>query len=77
MVTFHYIICNQSKKDRYQVKKLIFIDQKLEKSDDFSMNEIQILNLKNDLKVNEYTSIDEDKIDLESFLRNVNLYNNN
>ena len=77
MVTFHYIICNQAKKDRYQVKKLIFIEQKLEKSDDFSMNEIQILNLKNDLKDNEYTSIDEDKIDLESFLRNVNLYNNN
>ena len=77
MVTFHYIICNQSKKDRYQVKKLIFIDKKLEKTEDYFMTNIQILNLKNDLDNKEYSSLNEDKIDLESFLRNFNLFISN
>ena len=65
------------KKDRYQVKKLIFIDKKLEKTEDYFMTNMQILNLKNDLKDKEYSSLNEEKIDLESFLKNINLYISN
>ena len=65
------------KKDRYQVKKLIFIDKKLEKTEDYFMTNMQILNLKNDLNDKEYSSLNEEKIDLESFLKNINLYISN
>ena len=73
MVTFHYIICDVAKKDKYHVKKLIFIEKKLEKSDDLYFNLNQLTTLKNEISKNEYTIINDSKVNLDSFLKNINL----
>ncbi len=74
MVNFHYIICNVPCKDKYHVKKLIFLDKKLESTDDFFLSEIKINELKNNFDSNQITTINESKIDLDSFLKSVNLF---
>ncbi len=73
MVTFHYVICDVPRKEKYHVKKLIFIDEKLEKTEDLVVNQNQLNNLKNDISEKQYTIINESKIDLDSFLKNINL----
>ena len=73
MLTFHYIICNIKKKDKYHVKKLVFVDQTLEKTDDFNMTDNQIIQLKNEIEEKNYTEICDQKVDLDSFLKNVNI----
>ena len=73
MLTFHYIICDVPRKEKYHIKKLVFIDQKLNNTDDLHLNLGQVSKLKNNLSENEYTEINESVINLESFLKNVNL----
>ena len=76
MVNFHYIICNVPYKDKYHVKKLIFLDKKLESTDDYFLSEIKMNELKNNFDSNQITIINESKIDLDSFLKSVNLFCN-
>lgn len=76
MVDFHYIICNVSNKDKYHVKKLVFLEKKLETSDDYFLSEEKVLELKNQFDSNKITTINESKIDLNSFLKSVNLFCN-
>ena len=73
MFTFHYIVCNVPKKDKYHVKKLIFIDKKLEKTDDLYLYPEQVNSLKGELIESQYTNIQDDSINLGSFLKNINL----
>lgn len=73
MVTFHYIICDVIKKEKYHVKKLIFIDEKLEKSEDIYMNSNQVRTLKDSILETEYTIINETKVNLDTFLKNISL----
>lgn len=73
MVTFHYIICDVTKKEKYHIKKLIFIDDKLEKSEDIYMNNIQVKTLKDSISETEYTIINDSKVNLDTFLKNINL----
>ncbi len=73
MFTFHYIVCNVPKKDKYHVKKLIFIDKKLEKTDDLYLYPEQVNSLKGELIESQYTNIQDDSINLDSFLKNINL----
>ena len=77
MVTFHYIVCNVPKKDKYHVKKLVFVDQKLEQTDDLYFNDNQLNVLKNKNDKDNITIIDESKIDLNSFLKHINLVKTN
>jgi hypothetical protein len=74
MLTFHYIICKTKRKERYHVKKLIFIDQKLEKTDDLNLTDNQLLKLKNELKESDYTEINDQTLNLDSFLKNFNIF---
>lgn len=73
MVTFHYIICSVPKKEKYHVKKLVFVDQKLEQTDELYFNNNQINTLKNEIEEKDITIIEESKVDLDSFLKYVNL----
>jgi len=79
MFTFHYLICTKPSKDtdyesiQYKVKKLIFDNHQLSSSDDFLINEDKLLLLKKDLIENQYTEINDSKIDLDSFLKNIEL----
>tara|TARA_B100000161_G_C33491685_1_gene387361 strand:- start:777 stop:1016 length:240 start_codon:yes stop_codon:yes gene_type:complete len=73
MLTFHYIICNIKRKERYHAKKLIFIDQKLEKTDDLNLTDNQLIRLKSEIDDNLFTEINDDQINLDSFLKNINL----
>ena len=73
MLTFHYIICNIKRRDKYHVKKLIFVDQKLEKTDDLNLTDNQLNKLKNEIKESDYTEITDQKVDRDSFLKNVNI----
>tara|TARA_E500000178_G_C16963485_1_gene727200 strand:- start:862 stop:1062 length:201 start_codon:yes stop_codon:yes gene_type:complete len=61
------------KKDKYHVKKLIFIDKKLEKTDDLYLYPEQVNSLKGELIESQYTNIQDDSINLDSFLKNINL----
>ena len=45
----------------------------LEKTEDLVVNQNQLNNLKNDISEKQYTIINESKIDLDSFLKNINL----
>jgi len=74
MLTFHYIICDVAKKDKYHVKKLIFIGDKLEKSEEYYMNINQVSSIKNDTLETNYTIINDSKIDIDTFLKNINLF---
>ena len=82
MFTFHYLICKTPKKKRerevtnsmkFQVKKLVFNDNKLETSDEYFVSREKLDKLVNDLDYKDYTEIDDDKIDLDSFLKNIKL----
>jgi len=73
MITFHYVICTIARKDKYHVKKLVFINQKLEQIDDLNLNKKQILSLKNDINKKDFTEINDSRVNLESFLKNVNI----
>jgi len=73
MITFHYIISDVIKKEKYHVKKLIFIDEILEKSEDIYMNNNQIKTLKYSISETKYTIINDSKVDLDTFLRNITL----
>ena len=74
MVNFHYIICNVPCKEKYHVKKLVFIDNKLETTDDYFLTHQKVTSLRNEFSGNMITSINESKIDLDSFLKSVNLF---
>lgn len=74
MVNFHYIICNIPNKDKYHVKKLVFINKKLESSDDFFLSEEKVNNLKSEFSEDMITNVNESKIDLNSFLKSINLF---
>ena len=76
MLSFHYIVCNIADREKYHVKKLVFVDQKLEKTDEYFMSEDKISMLKNSNDEKNYTMIDDSKIDLDTFLKSVNLFYN-
>jgi hypothetical protein len=73
MLTFHYIICDVPKKDKYHVKKLIFIENKLNNTDNMILNLGQVSKLKNSISEKEYTLIKDSKLNIDSFLKNINL----
>ena len=73
MLTFHYIICDVPKKDKYHIKKLIFIENKLDNTDDMILNLGQVSKLKNSISENEYTIINDSEVNINSFLKNINL----
>tara|TARA_E500000178_G_C17037751_1_gene764400 strand:- start:10183 stop:10485 length:303 start_codon:yes stop_codon:yes gene_type:complete len=79
MFTFHYLICKKPIKDenygssQYKVKKLIFENNQLSSSDDLCVNEDKLTALKSDILENQFTEIDDSKIDLDSFLKNIEL----
>jgi len=76
MLSFHYIVCNIANNDKYHVKKLIFVDNKLEKTDEYFMTEDKIIQLKNSYDEKNYTVVNDTKIDLDTFLKSVNLFYN-
>ena len=73
MVAFHYIICDVPRKDKYHVVKLIFVNGKMEKSESYNMTSNQKLVLKRDLLENDFTIINESEVNLNTFLKNINL----
>jgi hypothetical protein len=74
MLTFYYIICDVPKKEKYEIKKLIFIDNKLDSIDNFNLNLGQVSKLKNSLSENQYKIINDCYVNLDSFLKNINLF---
>lgn len=74
MLTFYYIICDVPKKEKFEVKKLIFIDKKLDSTDNLKLNIGQVNKLKNSLSDDQYTVINDSNINLDSFLKNINLF---
>ena len=77
MFTFHYLICNVPKKEKYHVMKLVFIDNKLQNNNDLQVNKSQLENLKFSLEKEQYTEINDSKINIDSFLKHINLFNMN
>lgn len=73
MLTFHYIICDVPKKDKYHVKKLIFIENKLNNTDNMVLTLGQVSKLKNSISEKEYTVIEDSEVNIDSFLKNINL----
>lgn len=73
MLTFHYIICDVPKKDKYHVKKLIFIENKLNNTDNMILTLGQVSKLKNSISEKEYTLIKDSEVNIDSFLKNINL----
>ena len=73
MLTFHYIICDVPKKDKYHVKKLIFIENKLNNTDNMILTLGQVSKLKNSISEKEYTIIKDSEVNIDSFLKNINL----
>ncbi len=79
MFTFHYLICTMPVKDsnygscQYNVKKLIFENNQLSTSDDLLITKDKLGILKKDITENQFTEIDDCKIDLDSFLKNIEL----
>tara|TARA_Y100000991_G_C21974579_1_gene351422 strand:- start:2982 stop:3212 length:231 start_codon:yes stop_codon:yes gene_type:complete len=74
MLTFYYIICDVPKKEKYEIKKLIFIDNKLDSIDNFNLNLGQVSKLKNSLSESQYKIINDCYVNLDSFLKNINLF---
>lgn len=74
MLTFYYIMCDVPKKDKYEVKKLIFIDNKLESIDNLNLNMGQVSKLKNNLSEGQFKIINDCNVNLDSFLKNINLF---
>lgn len=78
MFTFHYLICKKPAKDtnygsQFNVKKLIFDNNQLSSSDDLMVNEDKLDILKKEIAESQFTEIDDYKIDLDSFLKNIEL----
>lgn len=73
MLTFHYIICDVPKKDKYHVKKLIFIENKLNNTDNMVLTLGQVSKIKNSISEKEYTIIEDSEVNIDSFLKNINL----
>ena len=73
MVAFHYIICDVPRKEKYHVKKLIFMNGKVERSESYNMTLNQKITLVKDLLEEDYTQINESEVNLDTFLKNVNL----
>ena len=73
MVAFHYIICDVPRKEKYHVKKLIFMNDKVERSENYNMTLNQKISLVKDLLGEDYTQINESEVNLDTFLKNVNL----
>ena len=74
MLTFYYIICDVPKKEKYEIKKLIFIDNKLDSIDNLNLNMGQVSKLKNNLSESQYKIINDCNVNLDSFLKNINLF---
>ena len=74
MISFHYVICDEPIKNKHHVKKLIFLNKKLDSTDNLNMNQSQIEILKNSIDDKDYTTIHDSKIDLDNFLKNLNLF---
>ena len=74
MITFHYLICNVPKKEKYHVMKLIFMDNKLENNNEMFVNFNQLNNLKNSLEPTQYSIIENNSVNLDSFLKHINLF---
>lgn len=74
MITFHYLICNVPKKEKYHVMKLIFMDNKLENNNEMFVNSNQLNNLKNSLESTQYSTIEDNSVNLDSFLKHINLF---
>ena len=62
-----------SKHSQYRLKKLIFENNQLSSSDDLVVNEDKLDLLLKDLIETQYTEINDNKIDLDSFLKNIEL----
>lgn len=79
MFTFHYLICTMPVKDsnyescQYKVKKLIFENNQLSTSDDLLITGEKLDVLKKDISENQFTEIEDCKIDIDSFLKNIEL----
>ena len=79
MFTFHYLICKDPCKiqeygsSHYNVKKLIFENNQLTTSDDLVVSAEKLNLIKKDLIENQFTEINDCKIDLDSFLKNIDL----
>ena len=74
MISFHYVICDEHIKNKHHVKILIFLNKKLDSTDNLNMNQSQIEILKNSIDDKDYTTIHDSKIDLDNFLKNLNLF---
>jgi len=74
MFTFHYLICNVPKKEKYHVMKLIFMNNKLENNNELFINSNQLNNLKNSLEPTQYSVIEDTTVNLDSFLKHINLF---
>tara|TARA_B100000161_G_C33500317_1_gene391358 strand:- start:194 stop:424 length:231 start_codon:yes stop_codon:yes gene_type:complete len=74
MLTFYYIICDVPKKEKYEIKKLIFIDNKLDSIDNLNLSMGQVSKLKNNLSEGQYKIINDCNVNLDSFLKNINLF---
>jgi len=77
MITFHYLICNVPKKEKYHVMKLIFNDNKLQNNDEMFLSKNKLDNLLNFLDTSKYTHINDSKVNIDSFLKHINLFNMN
>lgn len=73
MISSHYLMCNVSKGEKYHVKKLVFIDKKLQSSEDMFLTLSKYNILKDSIEEENYTIIKSNKINLEVFLKNINL----
>ena len=74
MITFHYLICNVPKKERYHVMKLIFMNNKLENNNELYVTTNQLNNLKKSLEISEYSVVEDSVINLDSFIKHFNLF---
>lgn len=74
MISFYYLICNIPKKGKYHAIKLIFMNNKLENNEYFYFTQSQINNLLNKISANNYSYISNNIINLDSFLKHVNLF---
>ena len=73
MFSFHYLICDSPDGDKYQIKKLIFNNDNLHSSDDIHASEKAKSQLLSELDDHDFTIINDNKIDIDSFLKNIKL----
>ena len=75
MFTFHYLICDSPIKEneKFQIKKLIFQNDNLQSSDDILASKKAKMQLLSDLDEKNYKIINDSKIDIDLFLKNIKL----